>query len=45
MLKAQLNGGYTFSGVTGENITWQTNGYVSKTAGYIEIKGVTTPAA
>ena len=32
VLKAQFNGGFTFSGVTGENVTWNTNGYVDKTA-------------
>ncbi len=32
ILKAEFNGGYTFSGVTGTNITWQTNGYVQKGA-------------
>lgn len=32
VLKAQFNGGFTFSGVTGENITWETNGYVNKGA-------------
>ena len=30
ILKAQFNGDYTFSGVTGENISWQDNGYVEK---------------
>lgn len=32
ILKAQLNGGFTYSGVTGENISWESNGYVSKSA-------------
>ncbi len=32
ILKTEFNGGYTFSGVTGTNITWQTNGYVQKGA-------------
>ncbi len=32
ILKEQFNGGYTFSGCTGENITWETNGYVKKDA-------------
>jgi len=32
ILKAQFTGGFTYSGVTGENITWEDNGYVSKTA-------------
>lgn len=38
ILKAQLNGGYTFSGVTGTNVTWQASGYVAKDAEYIVIK-------
>lgn len=32
ILKAQFNGGFTFSGVTGENIHWDANGYVAKGA-------------
>ena len=33
ILKAQFAGGYTVSNaVTGENITWEANGYVNKTA-------------
>ena len=33
ILKAQFNGGYTVNGaVTGDNITWESNGYVNKTA-------------
>jgi len=32
LMKAQFSGGYSYSGVTGSNITWQSNGYVSKTA-------------
>ena len=32
LLKAEFNGGFTYSGVTGENITWETTGYVNKTA-------------
>ena len=32
ILKAQFNGGYTFSGATGENVKWQSNGYVDKAA-------------
>lgn len=32
ILKEKINGGYTYSGVTGQNIKWQSNGYVDKTA-------------
>ncbi len=32
ILKKQFNGGYTYSGATGENIKWQSNGYVDKAA-------------
>lgn len=32
ILKAQFSGGFTFSGVTGENISWDENGYVAKGA-------------
>lgn len=32
ILKAQFTGGFTYSGATGENITWEDNGYVSKGA-------------
>jgi hypothetical protein len=32
ILKAEFNGGYTFSGVTGSDITWNANGYVQKGA-------------
>ena len=33
ILKAQFAGGYTVNNaVTGENITWEANGYVNKTA-------------
>ena len=32
ILKAQFNGGFSYSGVTGENITWDENGYVAKIA-------------
>ena len=33
ILKAQFSGGYTVNGaVTGDNITWEANGYVNKTA-------------
>jgi len=33
ILKEQFNGGYTYTGgVTGDNITWESNGYVNKSA-------------
>lgn len=32
MLKEKFTSGYTFSGVTGETITWDANGYVNKSA-------------
>ena len=32
VLKGEFNSGYTFSGVTGDSITWETNGYVNKSA-------------
>lgn len=32
ILKAQFTGGFTYSGATGENIAWQSNGYVDKSA-------------
>ncbi|MBQ2795968.1 MAG: ABC transporter substrate-binding protein [Oscillospiraceae bacterium] len=32
ILKAQFNSGFSYSGVTGENITWDENGYVAKIA-------------
>ena len=32
ILKAEFKGGFTYSGVTGSNIKWQDNGYVTKTA-------------
>ncbi|MBR2040834.1 MAG: ABC transporter substrate-binding protein [Oscillospiraceae bacterium] len=32
ILVAQFQGGFSFSGVTGENITWDENGYVAKGA-------------
>ncbi len=32
VLKAQFTGDYSYSGVTGDNITWEDNGYVNKTA-------------
>ena len=38
ILKEQFNGDYTFTGVTGENVTWEDSGYVAKTAKYVVIK-------
>jgi branched-chain amino acid transport system substrate-binding protein len=32
MLKEQFNGGFTYSGVTGESIKWESTGYVNKDA-------------
>ena len=32
ILKAQFTGDFSFSGVTGTDITWEDNGYVSKEA-------------
>ena len=32
ILKEQFNGGFTYSGVTGENIKWESTGYVNKGA-------------
>ena len=32
ILKEQFTGGFSYSGVTGANITWEDNGYVSKEA-------------
>ena len=32
ILKAEFNGGFSYSGVTGSNITWGTNGKVQKDA-------------
>ena len=32
ILKAQFQGGFSYSGVTGENITWDETGYVAKGA-------------
>ena len=32
ILKEQFNGGYSYSGNTGDNIKWQSNGFVDKTA-------------
>ena len=41
VLKAQFTGGYTFSGVTGETISWEDNGFVNKTAIKYVIKEAT----
>lgn len=41
ILKAQFTGDYSYSGVTGENITWEDNGYVSKGAVKYVIKEAT----
>jgi len=32
ILKEQFNGGFSYSGVTGDDITWESNGYVKKGA-------------
>ena len=32
ILKAQFTGDFSYSGVTGDNITWEDNGYVDKGA-------------
>jgi hypothetical protein len=39
ILKAAFNGGFSYSGNTGDNITWESTGYVAKTAIAYEIKG------
>ncbi len=41
ILKAQFQGDFTYSGVTGDNISWEDNGYVSKTAIKYVVKEVT----
>ena len=38
ILKEKFNGGYTYSGNTGTNIKWQSNGFVDKTAVAFVIK-------
>ncbi len=38
VLKAEFNGGYTYSGVTGDNIKWEADGTVNKAAIAYEIK-------
>ena len=44
-LKAKLNGGYTFDGVTGTGIKWNADGYVDKPAVKYVVKeaGATKP--
>ena len=32
ILKEKFNGGFTYSGNTGDNIKWQSTGFVDKTA-------------
>ncbi len=41
ILKAKFAGGFTYSGVTGESITWESNGYVKKDAIKYVIKEAT----
>lgn len=41
ILKKQFNGGFTFTGVTGENIKWDPSGYVQKEAVQYVIKEAT----
>lgn len=41
ILKAKFTGGFTYSGVTGDDITWQSNGYVDKGAVKYVIKEAT----
>ena len=41
ILKEQFTGDFTYSGVTGENIKWQANGYVDKGAVKYVIKEAT----
>ena len=41
ILKAQFQGGFTYSGVTGANMTWDAQGYVKKNATYVVIKDFT----
>ena len=38
LLKDKFTDGYSYSGVTGDDITWQSNGYVNKTAVQYVIK-------
>ena len=39
ILQAQFQGGFTYTGVTGTNMTWDAEGYVKKNATYVVIKG------
>jgi len=39
ILKEKFNGGFTYSGNTGDDIKWDSTGYVAKTAIAYEIKG------
>ncbi len=39
ILQAQFQGGFTYTGVTGTNMTWDADGYVKKNATYVVIKG------
>ncbi len=43
VLKDQFQGGFSYSGVTGDNITWEDNGYVNKTAIKYVVKEVGLP--
>ena len=41
ILKEEFKGGFTYSGVTGKDITWDENGYVQKSADKYSIKEAT----
>ncbi len=41
ILKEQFNSGFSYSGVTGDNITWESNGYVKKGAVKYVLKEMT----
>ena len=41
ILKEEFTGGFTYSGVTGDDITWEANGYVKKDAVKYVIKEAT----
>ena len=41
ILKAQFTGHFSYSGVTGDNITWEDNGYVDKGAVMYVLKEAT----
>lgn len=43
LLKAKFQSGYSYSGVTGDNITWEDNGYVNKTAIKYVVKAADAP--